>query len=141
MFRQAVRVLRRPAEDGRAQGISNHVENHGPYKYNPDINGYKQAVWDFMMEHCDVLGGGSFFVKFYVKDRRHFENRVIGRWKHNYHRGDPNERPMLSEKIRKELTEKREAKRDERDRRKAERRSDWRSKTRSVLIRLINKYL
>ena len=115
--------------------------NPGPYKYNPDINGYKEAVWDFLMEHCDVLPRGSFFVKFYVKDRHHFENRVIGRWKHNYHRGDPKERPMLSAKIREQLEEKKDQVREKHERRKEERRSDWRSKTRSVLIRIINRIL
>lgn len=59
-----------------------------PYKYTDDINGYKAAVWDFLLEHCEITKAGGIFVKFAVSDKKNFENRVLGRWKHNYHRED-----------------------------------------------------
>lgn len=59
------------------------------FRYTPDIQGYKDAVWDFLMEHSDLTERGSIFVKFHIGDRRNFENRVLSRWRFNYHREDP----------------------------------------------------
>lgn len=49
---------------------------------------YKQAVWDFLLEHCDVLDSGTLFVKFHTRGRLDFEKRVKARWLYNYHRED-----------------------------------------------------
>lgn len=49
---------------------------------------YRQAVWDFMLEHCDVTERGSYFIKFHIDGRSNFENRIKGRWKYDYHRVD-----------------------------------------------------
>lgn len=56
---------------------------------NDELESYKDAVWDFMLEHSDITKGGALFVKFHTDNRKKFENRIIGRWKYNYHRGDP----------------------------------------------------
>ncbi len=58
------------------------------YKYTDDIKGYQAAVWDFLLEHSEITESGNVFIKFHVDDKRNFENRVLGRWKYNYHRED-----------------------------------------------------
>lgn len=58
------------------------------YKYTEDIKGYQAAVWDFLLEHSEITESGNIFIKFHTDGKRNFENRVLGRWKHNYHRED-----------------------------------------------------
>lgn len=58
---------------------------------------YQDAVWDFVMEHCDVLDSGSLFVKFHVKGRDNFENRILSRWRYGYHREDPKAKQIVVE--------------------------------------------
>lgn len=55
---------------------------------SPSTDEYKQAVWDFLMEHCDITDRGSFFVKFHTSGRFDFEKRVNARLKYGYHRVD-----------------------------------------------------
>lgn len=57
-------------------------------KTNEELESYKDAVWDYMLEHCDVTESGSFFVKFHTTGRLAFERHIKGRWKYNYHRKD-----------------------------------------------------
>lgn len=64
-------------------------ETSHDYKYTPDIKGYQEAVWDFLMEHCEVLDSGALFIKFHTDGRQNLENRILSRWKYNYHREDP----------------------------------------------------
>jgi len=54
----------------------------------PELEEYKDAVWQFILEHCDVTERGSYFVKFHCSSRRNFENRLKGRYLHNYSRTD-----------------------------------------------------
>lgn len=49
---------------------------------------YRDAVWDYCMEHCDVTKDGHFFVKFHTNSRSQFEGHVNARIK-GYHRADP----------------------------------------------------
>ena len=49
---------------------------------------YKDAVWEFLLEHCDITQGGSYFVKFHTPSRANFEKRVYAREKFGYHRED-----------------------------------------------------
>lgn len=58
------------------------------FKYTDDIIGYKNAVWDFLLEHSEITTTGKVFIKFHTDGKKNFENRVIGRWKYNYHRED-----------------------------------------------------
>jgi hypothetical protein len=48
---------------------------------------WKQAVWDYLLEHSDITNGGSLFVKFHTDSRYKFENRIIARVQ-GYHRKD-----------------------------------------------------
>jgi hypothetical protein len=48
---------------------------------------YSQAVWDFMLEHCDLMDSGALFVKFHMSNRDDFEKRVRSRV-YGYHRND-----------------------------------------------------
>lgn len=40
---------------------------------------HKDAVWDFLLEHCDITEGGSMFVKFHTSGRADFEKRIRAR--------------------------------------------------------------
>jgi hypothetical protein len=88
-------------------------EAHPPqtaYYYTPDIQGYQQAVWDFLMEHSELLPSGSLFIKFGASSRQNFENRVLSRWKFNYHREDPQQKYAGAQAIRERIAaEKAEA--------------------------------
>lgn len=53
-----------------------------------ELKAYQDAVWDFILEHCDVTDRGSFFVKFHTDDRKNFERRIKARQKYHYHRAD-----------------------------------------------------
>jgi len=67
------------------------------YKYTPDIKGYQQAVWDFLLEHSEITESGKVFIKFHTDGQRNFENRVLSRWKYNYHREDPQAKNQRAE--------------------------------------------
>lgn len=54
-----------------------------------DLEAYQDAVWDFVLEHCDVTDRGSYFVKFHTTNRSDLEKRIRARAKYNYHREDP----------------------------------------------------
>lgn len=56
-----------------------------------DIQKYKDAVWDYLLEHSDITKGGSLFVKFHTKNRTTFEGHINARIK-GYHREDPKEK-------------------------------------------------
>lgn len=53
------------------------------------LESYQDAVWSYLLEHCDIAQGGTLFVKFHTRGRTEFESHVGARWKHGYHRGDP----------------------------------------------------
>ena len=53
-----------------------------------DIDTWKQALWDFVLEHCEMLDSGTLFVKFHTSGRADLEKRIRARWKYNYHRED-----------------------------------------------------
>lgn len=80
-------------------------QNHD-YKYTTDIKGYQEAVWDFLMEHCEVLDSGAIFIKFHTDGRHNFENRILSRWKYNYHREDPKAKGELATNRRKVFEER-----------------------------------
>lgn len=63
------------------------MENEN-FRYTSDIKGYQSAIWDFLLEHSHIEKNGKLFIKFHVEHRKNFENRVLGRWKYNYHRED-----------------------------------------------------
>lgn len=53
-----------------------------------DLETYKQAVWEFLLEHCDIERSGKLFIKFHTDHRGDFERRIRARWKYKYHRED-----------------------------------------------------
>lgn len=59
---------------------------------NKEFQHYKDAVWQFMTEHCDYRPDGTLFIKFGASDRHDFEKRVWARWKKLYARPGAKER-------------------------------------------------
>lgn len=53
-----------------------------------ELEQYQDAVWDFVLEHCDVTERGSYFVKFHTTGRKELERRIRARSKYGYHRYD-----------------------------------------------------
>lgn len=53
-----------------------------------DWQEYKDAVWNYMLEHCDITENGAFFVKFHTKSKKEFEKHVKARWIYGYERVD-----------------------------------------------------
>lgn len=54
---------------------------------NQELQAWKDAMWDYVLEHSDLTERGSFFVKFHTKTRAQFEGHVSARMK-GYHRRD-----------------------------------------------------
>lgn len=95
-----------------------------PYKYTEDIKGYQDAVWDYLMEHCDITDKGAFFVKFHTDSKKDFLNRILGRWKYNYHRSDPIVRHQIGQERKKKFLTEKEQKRQAYLQSKKERRAE-----------------
>lgn len=53
-----------------------------------DLERFKQAWWDYLLEHCEIDHGGALFVKFHTKGRNQLEGHIWARAK-GYHREDP----------------------------------------------------
>lgn len=94
-----------------------------------DVKDYQDAVWDFVLEHCDITENGAYFVKFHTTSRANLEKRLRARIKHNYHRIDDRtgethkEKEERATKLRTAFVMSKEAKRErweaDRDERKA----------------------
>lgn len=54
---------------------------------NKELQAWKDAMWDYIVEHSDLTERGSFFVKFHTRTRSQFEGHVGSRIK-GYHRVD-----------------------------------------------------
>lgn len=81
-----------------------NIEEH------PDVVAYKQAVWDFLLEHCDLMPRGSFFFKFHASGRADLEKRIRARWKYNYHREDTKAKEAVAVELKTKHLTKKEAK-------------------------------
>lgn len=64
---------------------------------------YKQAVWDYLIEHSDLQKSGALFVKFHTTDKGKFFRGINARFTHKYHRGDYKAREDEQERLRKEF--------------------------------------
>lgn len=64
-----------------------------------ELESYKRAVWEFLLEHCELLPSGTLFVKFHTTGKKNFDNRVNARWKKGYHRENVNEKERLHEEL------------------------------------------
>lgn len=103
-------------------------------KDSKELEAWKDAYWDYLLEHSDITEGGALFVKFHTRSRRVFEGHVFARVR-GYHRGDPRAREKEMEvkavvkvKVKKMKHEKWKADKDERARvfRKVKRENDLR---------------
>lgn len=108
---------------------------------NEELEAWKNATWDFILEHCDLLDSGSLFVKFHMKDRGNFERRIKSRLK-GYHREDVEAKRQAHEQARQDTEEEKEAKRQKYLREREERRkalarvkrlNTWRARVRKIL--------
>lgn len=54
---------------------------------NKELQVWKDAMWDYIVEHSDLTERGSFFVKFHTRTRSQFEGHVASRIR-GYHRKD-----------------------------------------------------
>lgn len=91
-------------------------------KESPELQAYKDAVWQFLIEHSDITDGGSLFVKFHTSGRRNFENRIKGRAVYGYERKDTrlNMTPKEKEELHLNLTKiKNDTKKTKREKWKA----------------------
>lgn len=59
-----------------------------PTNERETIETWKDALWDFVLEHCELERNGAIFVKFHTSGRRDLEKRIRARWKYGYHRED-----------------------------------------------------
>jgi hypothetical protein len=74
-----------------------------------DLTTYKDAVWDYLLEHSEITQGGALFVKFHTKGRRAFEGHVEARAK-GYHREDPRAKEQVKEARQQAFQAKKQAK-------------------------------
>ena len=102
------------------------------------IKVYIDAVWDFIIEHCDLTKEGSYFVKFHTENKKEFNRRILARIK-GYHRGDPlygtrhpKDKDELAKSIKKEAILRKESKIKVKS-------PTSKQKIRSVLIKLVNR--
>lgn len=103
-----------------------------------EIKKYKDAVWSFIIEHCDVLDSGKIFVKFHIDNRRNFENRVWARYRYNYHREDWENKYAIQMRSRDMFILKKKEKHDKYVTKKQERRAELLK--RSIMVEWTNWY-
>lgn len=57
---------------------------------------WKQAWWDYILEHSEIDRGGTIFIKFHTGGRWQLEGHIEARMK-GYHREDPRVKEKLHE--------------------------------------------
>ncbi len=97
------------------------LENKVPFTYTDDIKGYQNAVWDFLLEHSEPSHTGKLWIKFGCDGKKNFENRVLARWKYNYHREDVEAKAKLVKAQEQKFKEDKKAKKEKWRREKKER--------------------
>lgn len=85
---------------------NNYEKRPKTFQYSRDIQGYQQAVWDFMLEHSDVQESGAMFIKFHTSGRDNFQKRVFARWQYGYHRENVTEKDQKQIDLRTEYTQR-----------------------------------
>ncbi len=85
---------------------------------------YQKAMWEFLLEHCDILPTGKMFVKFHTDGKTDFERRVWARWRLGYHRENVVKKESfmleLRDKYRQRLLEKQRRREAEKARHRSE---------------------
>lgn len=99
---------------------------------------YIDAVWSYFLEHSDLTKEGSYLVKFHTENKQTFNRRILARIR-GYHRDDPRygtktpeEKDRLAQSIKTLAIQKKLSKVKEPPR-------TLKQKTRSLLIRTINR--
>lgn len=111
------------------------------YIYTPDIKGYQNAVWDFLLEHSEITESGIVFIKFHTNNQRNFENRVLSRWKFNYHREDVQAKANFIEKKKETYKENQKKKKEEYREAKKKRLAEFNKSKEPPLIKRIKTFL
>ena len=111
------------------------------YRYTPDIFGWQEAVWAYMLDHCDITEGGTFFIKFHTENKQQFMNHIRARWKHNYHRNDPVEKNKEGQDLKAQHHKEKEEAKARWQEKKKRHEVEWRRKLRSYIIKLVNRYI
>lgn len=96
-------------------------DNKVPFTYTDDIKGYQNAVWDFLLEHSEPSHTGKLWIKFGTDGKKNFENRVLARWKYNYHREDVLAKAKIIKEQGQKFKEEKKAKKEKWRREKKER--------------------
>lgn len=84
---------------------NNYEKRPKTFQYSRDIQGYQQAVWDFLLEHSDVQESGAMFIKFHTSGKDNFQKRVFARWQYGYHRENVTEKDQKQKDLRTEYTQ------------------------------------
>lgn len=90
--------------------------------YYEKMRDYKNGVWSFMLEHCQILPSGKMRVIFDTDSQDNFEKRVWARYKNIYHRGDPASKQEIIQEKREEFLSKKESRKMKYQTEKRERR-------------------
>jgi len=98
------------------------------------LKAYKNAVWAFMLEHCDILPSGKMFIKFHTDGQANFEKRVNARFLYDYHREDHVTKEKIAIEKREEFVTTKEEKRKRWEADKKERRAKQNIIKREVLM-------
>ena len=80
--------------------------------YRDDADGAFEAVWDFMVEHSEILPSGTYFIKFHAKGKQNVINRFKARFYYGYHREDVHGKKLLANQFFRENQRVRKEKRD-----------------------------
>lgn len=72
------------------------------------IDEWKQALWDFILEHCEVTQNGALFVKFHTSGRADLEKRIRARWKYGYHREDVRAKEAMKDERKRQHDQKKQ---------------------------------
>lgn len=103
--------------DNRLPNIERKLSKNEKLYLAIKIQGYKDAVWDFLLEHCDVLDSGALFFKFHASGRQQLENRMYARLM-GYHREDTDKKEKLAIKQREDYEKNKQANKERYDKNK-----------------------
>lgn len=82
-------------------------------KAQDELQAYKNAVWAYMLEHCDVLPSGKLFIKFHTDGKLTFEKHVNARFKYGYHREDYETKEKVATEKRQDFVTEKEKKKQQ----------------------------
>lgn len=63
---------------------------------NDELEAFKQGLWVYLLDHCEIEKSGVMFVKFHSAGRNEFERKITSRAK-GYFRNDPIVKGALAE--------------------------------------------